>query len=106
MGARITAWVLGIIVSLLYVATVIAAIGNLVLLPQLGAEIGYDITSFGWFWLGFGILMPVIAFALALLIARKRRPAMRVLVLVAGLAVVAAIQLEVLHLVPQSAFFA
>lgn len=106
MGARITAWVLGIVITLLYSATVVAAVGNLVLLPRMGADIGYDISAFGQFWLWFGILMPVLVFAAALAIGWRRRAVTRLLVLVTGLAVVAVIQLEVLHLVPQSAFFA
>lgn len=105
MGARITTWVLGILLTLLYASTVIAATGNLVLLPKVGAEMGYDVTAFGWFWLWFGILMPVLVFGLALLIGRKRRAATRLFVLFAGLAVVSVLQLEVLLVVPQSAFF-
>lgn len=105
MGSKIIAWVLGALITLLYAATVAAAVGNLVLLPRMGAEIGYAISAFGWFWLWFGILVPVVVFGLALVIARGRRAAMRLLVLVAGLAIVGMIQLEVMHLVPQSLFF-
>jgi len=53
-----------------------------------------------------GVALPVAAFVVALLIGRGRRAGARLLVLAAGIAAVAAIQLEVMHLVPQSSFFA
>jgi hypothetical protein len=67
---------------------------------------GLGITPSGWFWLGFGVLMPVVVYVLSLVIGRGRSAALRLLVIAAGLGVVAVVQLEVMHLVPQSGFFA
>lgn len=106
MAGRITSWVLGVLVTLLYVYLVVAGVGNLVGISEMAAVLGLSLTGAGWAWLSFGIALPLIAYGVALLIGRRRSPALRVLVLAAGLCVVAAIQLEVLHLVPQSSFFA
>lgn len=105
VGALI-AWAIGILITALYAYTVVAAVGNVIMLPEMGAEIGYGITPVGWWWLGFGVALPVIAYAVALVIGRRRSAAVRLLVLAAGICVVAAVQLEVMHLVPQSSFFA
>ncbi|WP_449283682.1 hypothetical protein [Leucobacter sp.] len=106
MAGRIAAWAIGLLLTGLYASTVVAGVGNLVLLPQMAASMGLGITPTGWFWLGFGVLMPVVVFALSLVIGRGRSASLRLLVLAAGLGVVAAVQLEVMHLVPQSGFFA
>lgn len=106
MAKRITAWIAGILITGLYVSVVVAAIGNLLLLPQMGTSLGLGIAPAGWFWLCFGLLLPVVVYALALAIARRRSAGLRILVLAAGLCLVAAVQLEVLHLVPQSSYFA
>ena len=104
-AGRITAWSVGIIITGLYAYTVVAAIGNFVMLPEMGAAAGYGITPVGWWWLAFGVALPVVAYALALLIGRGRSASLRLLVLTAGICTVAALQLEVMHLVPQSSFF-
>lgn len=106
MVGRIVAWGIGLLLTGLYASTVVSSAGNLVLLPQMAESMGLGITPTGWFWLGFGVLMPVAVYALALVIGRRRSAALRLLVLAAGLGVVAAVQLEVMHLVPQSGFFA
>ena len=106
MAGRIAAWVLGILITGLYGYTVVAGVGNLILLPQMGGAMGLGISPLGWFWLVFGVALPVIVYALALVIARRRRAALRILVLAAGICLVSAVQLEVMVLVPQSSFFA
>jgi hypothetical protein len=105
MARRIIAWTAGALLVALYAYTVIAAIGNVVLLPQMASSMGLGITGAGWFWLAFGVALPVLVLALALLIGRGRTAGPRLLVVAAGLCLVAAVQLEVLHLVPQSSFF-
>ncbi|PRI10722.1 hypothetical protein [Leucobacter massiliensis] len=106
MGRRIAAWAVGAVLTALYASTVVAAVGNFVLLPQLAAQLGLGMSPLGWFWLSFGVLMPVAVFAIALVIGRRRTAGLRILVLAAGLGVVAAWQLEVMHLVPQFSYFA
>ena len=105
MAARITRWVVFGLLTALFAYLVIAAVGNLVLLPQMAAEIGLGVNGTGWFWLWAGIALPAVAYAAALVIARKRTAGGRLLILATALALTAAVQLEILHLVPQSTFF-
>ena len=104
-AGRISAWIAGALLAVLYAYMVVAAVGTLVGLRQLGGAIGLELTAVGWFWLLLGIALPILFLALALLIGRRRRAGARLLVLAAGLALAAAVQLEVMHLVPQSSFF-
>lgn len=106
MAGKIFAWVMGALVTLLYGYLVAAGVGNLLGISEMASMLGLSLTGAGWFWLIFGISLPVVAYGLALLVARGRSASLRVLVLAAGLCAVAAVQLEVLHLVPQSSFFA
>lgn len=106
MAGRIAAWTAAVLITVLYAYTVVAAVGNLTGLPGMADAMGLTMTAVGWFWLWFGVLLPVVVFGLALLAGRGRRAGLRILVLATGLCVVAAVQLEVLHLVPQSSFFA
>ncbi|RGE23679.1 hypothetical protein [Leucobacter sp. wl10] len=106
MIGRIVVWTVGALLTGLYVYTVAASVGNIVMLPRMATSMGLGITPWGWFWLAFGALLPAVVYALALLVARGRKAALRLLVLAAGLGLVAAAQLEVMHLVPQTSFFA
>jgi len=54
-------------------------------------------------WLG--VALPVVALAVALLAGRRKGGGVKLLLLATALAVTAAVQLEILHLVPQSSFF-
>lgn len=106
MAGRIVAWVVGVVLAAMYAYLVIAGVGNLLGMSEMAGLMGFSLSGFGWFWLMFGIALPAVVFVLALLLGRRRRAGARVLMLAAGLALVAAIQLEVTHLVPQSGFFA
>lgn len=106
MAGRIAAWVAGVLLALLYAYLVVAGVGNLIGLSGMAGTLGLSLAPTGWFWLVFGIALPVLAFVAALVIGRRRGAGARLIVLAAGLALVAAVQLEVLHLVPQSTFFA
>lgn len=103
---RIASWVLGVLLGLVYVYLVVAAVGNVIGIVEMSGLLGLELNAIGWFWLVLGVALPVAAFVVALLIGRGRRAGARLLVLAAGIAAVAAIQLEVMHLVPQSSFFA
>lgn len=105
MTRRIVSWGVWALITALYVYMVIAAVGNLMFLPDMATAIGLGITPTGWFWLVFGVAMPVVAYLLALFAARGRSASVRLLVLATGLCIAAAVQLEVTHLVPQSSFF-
>jgi hypothetical protein len=106
MAGRIAAWIVGVLLVLVYAYLVIAGVGNIVGLREMSGLMGLEITGFGWFWLVFGTVLPALVLVLALLIGRGRGAGARLLVLATGIAFVAAVQLEVTHLVPQSSFFA
>lgn len=103
---RIASWVMGVLLGLVYVYLVVAAVGNVIGIVEMSGLLGLELNAIGWFWLVLGVALPVAAFVVALMIGRGRRAGARLLVLAAGIAAVAAIQLEVMHLVPQSSFFA
>lgn len=105
MTRRIISWTVWAIITGLYVYMVVAAVGNIVLLPQMVSSIGVTVTGTGWFWMIFGVALPPVAYAVALILARRSTRAVRLLALATGLCATAAIQLEVLLLVPQSSFF-
>ena len=105
MVGKVFAWVLGVLLTGLYVSAVVAAVGNAIMLPNVADSLGLGISVSGWFWLVFGIAFPVVVFGIALVLGRGRSAALRVLVLAAGIALVAVAQLEITHLVPQSSYF-
>ncbi|MBP1327529.1 cyanate permease [Leucobacter exalbidus] len=105
MTRRIISWVVGAAITGLYLYMVIAAAGNLILLPQMVGSMGLSMTAAGWFWLITVLALAPVAFVLALLAARRKSAAVRLLALATGLCVAGAVQLEILLLVPQSSFF-
>ncbi|MBL3686538.1 hypothetical protein D3248_06175 [Leucobacter zeae] len=106
MAKTVIAWIAGLLIALLYAYAVVTGIGNLVGMTGLGSALGGGLSTVGWFWLGFGIAMPALVFALCLLVARGRGKGIRILILAAGLALVAAVQLDIMHVVPESLYFA
>lgn len=102
MIKRITHWVIGALLTAVYVFTMLAPFGDLMGLPQMG----FAISPSGWFWLFAGVVLPPIVYALALIAGRKRTAVVRLMLLATGLLVVALLQLELLLLVPLSSFFA
>ncbi len=106
MIGKVLSWVVGTLIGLLYVYLVVSGVGNLLGLREMSALLGLSLTPAGWFWVLFGIALPLVGAALALVMGRGKPAGIRVLLLATGLALVAAVQLEVLHLVPQSSFFA
>jgi len=102
MVRRIAPWAIGALLVGLYGYALVAPVGNLVFLPQLGLEIA----PIGWFWLVAGVVVPVLGLALALWAGRGRSAPRRLTVLAAGLAFVALLQLELLLLVDTASYFA
>lgn len=102
----IGAWVAGLLVTGLYAYAVFVQFGNLLGMQELGSRLGLGFSPLGWFWLLFGIVLPFLVLVAALLFGRRLRAWGRVLLLAAGLAVVAVAQLDVMHVVPQAGFFA
>lgn len=100
----ISGWVAFALIVATYVYMVVAAVGNLVMLPEMAASLELQVNVTGWFWLWFGVLLPVVGFFVALFIARGRKGGTKLFVLLAALAVVAAVQLETSLLVPAISF--
>lgn len=95
MAARIAAWAAGLLLVALYVYATVAAVGNLAGMANL---LGSAIRPFGWGVLVAGVVSPVVVLAAALLLGRRKKTGMRLLILTAGVALVAAIQIDVLYL--------
>lgn len=98
-------WTIGLIITALYGYAVVAAAGNLVGMPQAAVALGLTVTATGWAWLSLGVALPIVVFAVALLVARGRSSWVRILLLITGLCVVAVLQLDLMHLVPPSRYF-
>ncbi|NLA66361.1 MAG: hypothetical protein GX862_10705 [Leucobacter sp.] len=105
MASKIAGWATFVLIAVLYGYMVVAAVGNLVMLPEMAATLGLQVNAVGWFWLWLGVVLPLIGFAVALLISRRRKGGSKLLILATGLAVVAALQLEIGLLVPPVSFF-
>ncbi len=92
-----------VLTALMYVYAVVAAVGNLIGMRNVAAAIGVDLTAMGVFWLIAGIALPIVVFGCAWLLSRAYKN-WTWLVLLAGLALVAMLQLELLHLIPQTRY--
>ncbi len=102
MVRRIVPWAIGAILTGLYGYALVAPVGNLLYLPQ----VGFAVTPIGWFWLVLGVALPVVVYAIALWAGRGRSAGRRLTALAAGVAVLALLQLEMLLLVSTSSYFA
>lgn len=104
-GHSIGAWIAGLALTALYGYAVVAAVGNLIGMPQIAAALGLNISAAGWVWMSIGVVIPVLLFVLALLIGRRQTAWTRVLILAAGICLVAVLQLDILHEIPRSSYF-
>jgi len=93
---RVIAWIAGILLVGLYVYETIAAVGNFI---GMSGFLGSAFGPLPWFLLVVGMALPAIALILALVAGRGRGPGMRLLLLATGLTAVAAIHLEIMHLI-------
>ena len=91
----VVAWATAVVVTALYIYTVVAAIGNMI---GMASFLGSALSPAAWIALGAGVVMPAIIYVVALLVGRGRSAGMRILILVTGLCVAAVIQLDMLHL--------
>lgn len=101
----ITAWIAGLVLATLYLYAAVAAVGNLIGMTGLAAALDVGLSVSGWLWLIAGILIPLLVMGLALWLGRRRSAWARILLLAAGVAVVAALQIDVMHLIPDSSYF-
>lgn len=104
--ASIAVWAWGVVLTMLYALVSLNAVGNLLGMQQIAAALDTQLSVAGWFWLVFGAALPLLVYAVALVLARGSRAGTRLLVLLTGLAVLSAFQLEITHLVPQYLYFA
>ncbi|QIK62449.1 DUF3422 domain-containing protein [Leucobacter viscericola] len=102
----VSAWVVGFLLAVLYLYAATAAIGNLIGMSGLAGALGTGLSAVGWIWLITGIVMPVVLLSLALILGRKRKAGIRILLLAVGITVVAVLQIDLMHLIPESSYFA
>jgi hypothetical protein len=84
--------------GLLYVYDAWEAVSTMLTLPRYYDAYGLDPSEIPWWLLVTNLLLPIVVFALALLIGRRRSLASRALLLGVGLAVVAALSLGIIAL--------
>lgn len=106
MVKRSISWVAGVLLVVLYVYATTTAIGNLTGMLGLSGALGTGLSVAGWIWLVAGILLPPVLLAGALLLGRERPAGSRLLLLAAGIAAVAVLQLDLMHVIPESTYFA
>lgn len=88
--------VIAALFGLLYVYDLWEAVSNLVQLPTVYEAYGFDTAALPWWLLIVGVAIPPIVFGLALVAGRRRSVGVRALLLLLGLAVVAAASLGVI----------
>ncbi len=93
--------VIAVIVGLFYAFDLFTAINNLVTFPQeiaaknvVRAGVGTDLIATPWPLLIVGLLVPLVAYAIAFLLGRRRSILVRAVLLVLGLVAVSAISLS------------
>lgn len=95
-GRRLLASVLiAVLFALFFAWDVWEAVGNLVGLRSYGALLGTDLTATGWTVLLLGLVLPVVCFAFALVLGRRRGLLARAGILAAALCLSAALSLDV-----------
>lgn len=100
------AWVVVAVITALYASVVLSGAFDFIELPRTAREnMGLEVTATGLFWLGFGVLFPIVIYTVSLLSVRRRRVPVRIFALVTGLGVVGAVRLEVSYLVSRLDFF-
>ncbi|SJN09526.1 hypothetical protein FM113_06500 [Leucobacter sp. 7(1)] len=106
MAQRILSWAAGVALVGLYVYATITGVGNLTGMLGLSGALGMGLSVSGWLWLIAGVLLPIIVLAGALLLGRGRGAWARILLLAAGIAAVAVLQIDLMHVIPESSYFA
>jgi len=90
--------IIAVVFALLYAYDLFEAIANLVELPLVYDAYNLDAASIPWWLLIAGVLLPPVVYALALLLGRRQTVFGRAVILLLGLAVVAALSLGVIAL--------
>lgn len=97
--------VLAIAFGLFFAYDAWEAVGNLVGMAGVASALGTTISPTGWVVLISAILLPVVLFAVAFLIGRRRSAVIQAALYLAGLAVSAALYLDILLMFGPGALF-
>ncbi|GAA1056854.1 hypothetical protein GCM10017608_11300 [Agromyces luteolus] len=87
---------LAIVFGLFFAYDAWEAVGNLVGMAGIASTLGTTLSATGWIVLILAILLPVALFAIAFLIGRRRSALVQAALYLAGLAVSAALYLDIL----------
>ncbi|WP_430645566.1 hypothetical protein [Agromyces sp. GXS1127] len=87
---------LAIVFGLFFAYDAWEAVGNLVGMASVASALGTTVTATGWVVLIVAVLLPVALFAIAFLIGRRRSAVLQGALYLAGLAVSAALYLDIL----------
>lgn len=98
-------WVAWAAVTGLYLYSLIAAIGNFLGMNTVAQALTGQLSISGTAWLSAGVVLPLLAFTMALLLGRGRSRTQKLLLLATGLCLLAVMQLNIMHLVPNSSYF-
>lgn len=86
---------IALFIGLFYAYDVWEAVGNLVGLNLQAQSLDTQLSGFGWAVLIFGVLLPVLVYALAFWLGRNRAFGVQALTLLVGLCAVAAVSLDI-----------
>lgn len=95
---RTPAWLsatIAILFGLFYAYSAWSGLGNLIGLNSAAQGLDTSLSGFGWGVLLVGVLAPVVVFGLAFWLGRRREAGPQALILLAGLALVSALALDV-----------
>lgn len=92
----VLAWAAGALICGLYAYATVAAVGNFI---GMSAFLGSELGPLPWALLGLGVVLPAVVLVIVLIAGRRRSAGVRVLLLATGLTAVAAIHLEIMHLI-------
>ena len=103
--ASVFFWISLLVLVALFAYAVSAAVGNWIGIARFADTLAEGLSTRGMLWLAVGVAIPVIAFMFALLVGRKRSRPTKLLILLLGLALTGAMQLNVTHFVPTTTYF-
>lgn len=95
---RTPAWLsatVAILFGLFYAYSAWAGLGNLIGLNDAAGRLDTTLSGFGWGLLLTGVLAPVVVFAIAFWLGRRREIGPQILLLLTGLALVSALSLDI-----------
>lgn len=98
-------WVVWVAIAGLYLYALVASIGNFWGMNSVAQKLTGSLSTSGVVWLTAGVVLPLISFGIAVLLGRNRSRPQKLLMLAAGICLLAVMQLNIMHLVPNSSYF-